>query len=826
MPDQLDRLKTAVADRYDVERLLGHGGTATVYLAHDRKLNRPVAIKVLRAEITAAVGADRFTREIEVTARLQHPHIVSVIESGAAEGLLYYILAYAPGESLRQLLQRTGQLDVGEAVRITCEVGDALAYAHGQGLVHRDIKPENILLSGGHAVVSDFGLVKAVSGPDGERLTESGLVLGTPWYMSPEQAAGDPSIDARADEYSLACVLYEMLAGEPPFSGATPQMVLARHVSQAPPPIRIVRPNISAGVAAVLERGLAKAPVDRYPSVAEFATALDRAHAGPPLPALVRRWHPVRRVAFAVLALTSTWLVWHQVRRGGAGRSPGVRPLDPSHVAVLALGAPGASPELAAFAANLTNRLTDGLSSIDALTVISRRGLEPYDDTAIPIDSIARALRIGTFIGGDVVAEGSRVRVSLHLIDGSGHQVASTNVEAGFPERQLLVDAAADTITRLLRQKLGPAIRMRRRLLETTSIAAFEKEQAAETRKASFNAQLNGNDLRAASRSLDDADSLFAAAERLDPKWVEPIVGRSSLAQERIQLGFIEHRSNGEQVLREGIAQAERAVKIAPANPSALQMRGLLRYWLWDRYRPADSATALALRDSAEEDLERAIDGNPDRSRVLRILSELVAASGRLDEALVLAQRAYAVDPFLETASVNVVRLFEFNFELGKDDSAARWCREGAVRFPEDPQFYDCQLRLMAWSNNVSAHDPATARELEARALAHYPATERAQYAPFLDLLVGTVYARAGKRDSARAVLARGLAVERRNPGIIIPAAGILMLLGDRTAGVDLVVGYAAAHPEDREAIRRNPGLRLLVQDPRIVAALNSSSPR
>jgi tetratricopeptide (TPR) repeat protein len=280
--DHLPRLFAALANRYTIERELGRGGMATVYLAQDLKHGRQVAIKVLRPELTAAVGADRFLREIEIAARLAHPHILSLFDSGEADGLLYYVMPYMAGESLRTRLTREGRLPVDEAVDIACEVAGALAYAHKQGIVHRDIKPENILLEEGIAIVADFGIALALTAAASrtdEKLTGAGLALGTPLYMSPEQAAGHVKLDERADIYSLGCVLYEMLAGEPPFTGPTPQSVAMQHAQNSPPLLRHKRLEVPLKVEAAVSKALNKLPADRFAKAAEFAAALPR-HSG------------------------------------------------------------------------------------------------------------------------------------------------------------------------------------------------------------------------------------------------------------------------------------------------------------------------------------------------------------------------------------------------------------------------------------------------------------------------------------------------------------------------------------------------------------------
>jgi tetratricopeptide (TPR) repeat protein len=270
-----DRLRTALADRYTVEHEIGRGGMAYVFLANDLKHHRQVALKVLRPELAASVGADRFLREIEIEASLQHPHILPLYDSGEADGLLYYSMPFVEGETLRDKLRRETQLELDEALGLAREVAEAVAHAHSHGVVHRDIKPENILLSDGHAVVADFGVARAISAAGGQQLTDSGLAVGTPTYMSPEQALASADIDYRSDVYSLGLVLYEMLAGEPPFTGPTPVAVLARHANERVPSLEIVRPNVPSGVVTVIEKALEKVPADRYQTAAAFSKALD-----------------------------------------------------------------------------------------------------------------------------------------------------------------------------------------------------------------------------------------------------------------------------------------------------------------------------------------------------------------------------------------------------------------------------------------------------------------------------------------------------------------------------------------------------------------------
>ncbi len=274
MSDILTRLRASLADRYRLEQEIGEGGMATVYLAHDIKHDRDVAIKVLHPDLGAALGGERFLTEIRTTARLQHPHILPLLDSGDAGGLLYYVMPLVTGETLRARLDRDRQLPIDEALRIAREVADALGYAHGQNVIHRDIKPENILLQDGHALVADFGIALAVQSAGGQRMTQTGLSLGTPQYMSPEQAMGERAIDARSDIYALGAVTYEMLAGDPPFTGSSVQAIVAKVMTERPSPLHTVRDTVPEHVEAAVMMALAKLPADRFASAAEFSAAM------------------------------------------------------------------------------------------------------------------------------------------------------------------------------------------------------------------------------------------------------------------------------------------------------------------------------------------------------------------------------------------------------------------------------------------------------------------------------------------------------------------------------------------------------------------------
>ena len=370
--DQRERLNAALAGRYAIERELGRGGMATVYLAHDVKHQRPVAVKVLRPELAAALGPDRFLREVEIAARLNHPHILPLYDSGEADGFLFYVMPYIKGESLRHRLARDKQLPIEEALGVTRQIASALGHAHAQHIIHRDVKPENILLYEGEAMVADFGIALAASAATGERLTKTGFAVGTPEYMSPEQALGERELDARSDVYSLGCVLYELLAGEPPYTGRTAQAVMAKRFADPVPSARRLRAAIPAGVEQALMKALARVPADRFASAAAFAEALAAPAAA--------------------------------------------RPRTPS-VAVLPFLNLSADPENEYFADGVTEDVIAQLSKVGALQVISRTSVMPFKKREQGLREIAATLQVATLLEGSVRRAGDRVRIVAQLID-------------------------------------------------------------------------------------------------------------------------------------------------------------------------------------------------------------------------------------------------------------------------------------------------------------------------------------------------------------------------------------------------------------------------
>jgi serine/threonine-protein kinase len=509
-------LANALHDRYRLERELGRGGMATVYLARDLKHDRPVALKLLRPELAAILGAERFLREIRLTANLQHPHILSLIDSGEAAGQFFYVMPYVEGESLRQRLQHEGQLPLAEALRLTAEIAEALDYAHQQGIIHRDIKPENILLSRGHALVADFGIALAVTEAGGGRLTETGLSLGTPAYISPEQAMAEPHLDGRTDQYSLGCVLYEMLAGEPPFTGPTPQAIIAKRFAEPVPHLRTVR-DVAPALEQVVSRALARTPADRFATVDEFAQALEAARsvvrpATRPLPAGGttgrRRSRPAIIAAGALLLAAAAIVTW----RLGTPRLP----ISATRLAVLPFSV-AAGAELGYLGpgmVDLLSRNLDGageIRTIDAPTVIaSLRKADVSAGDAVRARQVVHRLGAGQVVQGIISAAGKRLRIQAELLPAAGDSelpLSRASVEGDSTELFALVDRLA---AQLLAEKAqGPGFRLFRTAATTThSLPALKSYLKAEQhfRAVRYDSAIVGF------RDALDEDSTFALA--------------------------------------------------------------------------------------------------------------------------------------------------------------------------------------------------------------------------------------------------------------------------------------------------------------------------
>jgi cbb3-type cytochrome oxidase subunit 3/tetratricopeptide (TPR) repeat protein len=428
MPDVIDRLRSALADRYTIERELGRGGMASVYLARDQKHERDVALKVFHPELAQVLGPDRFLREVKVTAQLHHPHILPLYDSGIADGLLYYVMPYVDGESLRDRLLREKQLPLEDALRVSHEVAEALAYAHSHGVIHRDIKPENILLASGHAVVADFGIARAITAAGGTRLTETGIALGTPAYMSPEQSVGEQAIDGRSDLYSLACVLYEMLAGEPPLTGPSVAAVLARKSVETPPALRRVRSAVPATVEQAVSRALSVVPADRQSTTLEFAEQLTRATATAPAAEPTGATGGARRravlgpVAVAALALLLIAVVlWRLVPRGRHAAAVANR------VVVLPYDNQTGDSTLEPIGRMVADWITEGLAQTSDVQVVPNMivlqtlaGIKPGSGAAgerTAIQELARLTQSGLAVTGAYYRHGNALEFHSEVLD-------------------------------------------------------------------------------------------------------------------------------------------------------------------------------------------------------------------------------------------------------------------------------------------------------------------------------------------------------------------------------------------------------------------------
>jgi eukaryotic-like serine/threonine-protein kinase len=459
--------RAALSGRYDVERELGRGGMATVYLAHDHRHHRRVALKVLDPALLDGMSGERFLREIRITAALTHPHVLPLHDSGEAAGLLYYVMPYVEGETLRARLARDGALPLADATRLIRELADALAHAHGKGVIHRDLKPENVLLAGGHAVVADFGIARAVrrardtrepgsahDAPGGAAtLTEVGTSLGTPAYMAPEQVVGDAAVDHRADLYALGVVAYEVLAGTHPFGPRSPQALVAAHLTETPPPLTASRRDVPPTLAALVARLLAKDPADRPPNAESVLQALDGVPAKPTRGAAMRRWTVLTSAALLLTLGAGAYAAWRGASGPGVGRargSPVIRSL-----AVLPFANTSGDRQDDFFSDGLTDELAHALAKLPGLRLAGRTSSYAFKGKAPAAQAVGKALGVDAFVNATVRRSGDRLRVNPQLVSTADGTVLWDSV---YESRSGDFFAVQDSLTRAVVVALAPAL--------------------------------------------------------------------------------------------------------------------------------------------------------------------------------------------------------------------------------------------------------------------------------------------------------------------------------------------------------------------------------
>ncbi len=615
MLDLLDRLQNALAGRYIIEREIGHGGMAVVYLARDVRHERIVALKVLRERFSDALGAERFLQEIRMAARLHHPHLLPLYDSGEADGLLYYVSPYVEGGSLRERIAREGRFPLAEALRLAREVADALSYAHRQGVIHRDIKPANVLLEEGHAVVADFGVARAVTAAAESGLTQTGILIGTPAYMSPEQA-DDAPVDGRSDIYALGCVLYEMLAGRTPFTATKPLALLTLRLTESAPPLGSAGVAAPAGVEQVVATTLARRPEERYQTAADLAAAL-----------IVAEREAVSG------AITS------QVAHPGT-RVPAL--------AVLPFVNMSADPDNEFFSDGMTEELINALTQVDGLRVTSRTSAFAFKGKGLDVREIGQRLNVGVVLEGSVRRSGNRLRVSAQLINvADGYHLWSETYDRQLADVFEVQDDLSRSIVETLRPRLtgetsGPLV-----LPPTASLDAY----TAYLKGRFF---WNKRTLEGHRKGIE----YFQLALSKDPDYALAYAGLADC------WGLLGFDYFGGVPPHEGMPKAKAAAlkaleldgSLAEAH-SALGAVTMLYDWNWN---------------AAEEHLSHALGLRPEYVPALNFHSLLLSARGRLDESLAMVRRAAEVEPLVLVVHQNLARSLHY---AGRHEESVEQCR-------------------------------------------------------------------------------------------------------------------------------------------------------
>ncbi|MCC6929111.1 MAG: protein kinase [Gemmatimonadaceae bacterium] len=846
MSHELEReIQEAVGNAYRIRQRLARGGMSHVFLADDTAHARQVVIKVLDPELATSVNQERFRREIQVAVVLRHPHIVPVAAVGEARAHLFYIMPFVEGESLRSLLARERQLPIDQALGIARDVASALEYASGHNIVHRDIKPDNILIDrDGHALVTDFGIARAIErSADLASVTSTGLTLGTPTYMSPEQAAAESHVDGRSDIYSLACVTYEMLAGEPPFTGATAQAVIARHMQESPRPLRILRPELAPEVQRAIEWALAKAPADRPRSAAIFAAALappwvmgrgtpagsvaarnvHGAGAGARTPGSVRTRRLPRRWLLAALAgAVAVGIASRFLPLGDAGQPRAEERAVPTRIAVTEFEDHSEGGALQHIASGLTVSLVHELAAVPALQVVSRNQLRTLRERGSSLDSIVSQLHIGSLVEGSVQQSNGRLRVFVQLVDPSTHSpLESATIERQIGEVFRLEDDVTHQVASLLRRRIGAEVRVRGSITSTRNARARDLSFRANSEREHalrVTASPEASDLAEGVTRLERADSLLEEAQRADPQWQELALDRGRIA---LDLALRQAGEPQRQSFERAVSFAERALATAPHTPAALELRGTTRYWEAARLPLADSL----FRDRigrAEADLSEAIALDSSRAAALGTLSLVQVASGAIPAAARTARLALAADSFLDDAATIHQALIDAYLVGGDYDAVALWCARAHADFPARAAFVQCDLTRLAEDPSI-APDRARARRLAAICDSLEPA-ERARkqgrdYVPlYRQLMVAAVLARAGDRDAARRIaleLRRQAAPSAElTADLAYDEAYLRLLLGERAESLRLLAQYLRTRQSMRVLVARHARWRALRGDP------------
>ena len=633
MLEILARLKAALADRYAIDRELGHGGTATVYLAQDLKHGRSVAVKVLRPELAAALGAERFLREIEIAARLTHPHILPLHDSGEAAGFLYYVMPFVQGESLRDRLHREPQLPIDEAVKIAREVATALSHAHSQDVVHRDIKPENILVSGGEAVVADFGIARAIVAAGAETLTDTGLAVGTPGYMSPEQATGAMQLDGRSDVYSLGCVLYEMLAGHPPFLGTTAQEILARHSLDAVPPLRTIRPELPEAVELAVRKALAKSPADRFATAAAFSEAMTQASTPPSFARRAAR--PAVFVAAGVAAFVTGYALL--TRPPSSSDEPG------QSIAVLPFKNIGGDVNNEPFSDGMTDEITTALGKVEGLRVAARSAAFRFKGKNVVPEEIGRQLHVLYVLDGGVRMGGNRRRVSAQLINvARGNEIWAEEYDRDARDRDVFV--VQDEITRAI----VAALRVH---LSGPASAALAEHATVSPEAHDLYLQGRYFFARRDSASLRKAQDYFERAIQKDSSYALAWAGLSDAYSHIGVFGYVPPRA----VYAKAKAAALQALALDSTLAGAHTSLGFIAlFYDWDW-------------PTAGRQFDRALALDPRYPDAHLFHGWYFVATNRMDDAIREVQTAVNLEPF---SSVNNARLSSMLFLARRYDEA------------------------------------------------------------------------------------------------------------------------------------------------------------